>query len=292
MFLLVGISAIPARTSAQQDSLRARITHIIDSARGNVGVAVMGVDNNDTLSFNGDCKFPMFSVVKLPLALTVLNRVDKGVFSLDQQIYVQKDDLLPDTWSPLQKKYPQGDISITLGDLIAYTVAESDNNGCDILLRMVGGPQTVDRYVHDLGVAEMAIAVTEQEMHKNWRLHERNWSSPSAMAKLLSLFFQQRILSTKSTEYLWQTMVKTSTGPGRIKGLLPDGTIVAHKTGSSGTNIDGTTLATNDAGIVVLPNGTHVVIVVFVTHATADENACERTIAEIARAVWDTYSGR
>ena len=83
-------------------------------------------------------------------------------------------------------------------------------------------------------------------------------------------------------------MKETSLGAGRIKGLLPAKTEVIHKTGSSGVR-NGVAGATNDAGIVTLPNGKHVAIVVFVTNATADEPSRDRVIAQISRAVWDYF---
>jgi beta-lactamase class A len=82
-------------------------------------------------------------------------------------------------------------------------------------------------------------------------------------------------------------MEETSTGPKRIKGLLPKGTVVAHKTGSSGANEKGFIAATNDVGVVTLPDGRHVAIAVFVADATSDQGACEETIARIAKAIWN-----
>ena len=292
LLLVVMVSHIPADAFAQKDSLRARIEPIVDRAGGRVGVAVIGLDNGDTLTFSGNGRFPMQSVYKFPLALTVLHEVDRGKFALDKQIHITKADLLPDTWSPLREKYPDGNVSITLAELLTYTVSESDNNGCDILFRLLGGPKAVDRYIHSLGITDIAVVATEEEMHKGWDVQYRNWSSPAAMAQLLSMFYHDRILSRKSKEFLWQAMVNTSTGLRRIKGLLPEGTLVAHKTGSSGAGADGITAATNDAGIVALPNGKHVAIVVFVSETTSEERTCEDVIAEIARAVWDGYSVR
>ena len=290
MLSFVTIYSIPPSTFAQKDSLRTKIEQIVESARAKVGVTVIGLENSDTLTFNGNGNFPMQSVYKFPLALTVLNQVDKHIFSLDQKIYIKKDDLLPNTWSPLREKYPHGNISITLEELLTFTVSESDNNGCDILFRLIGGPKTVDRYIHSLGITNISIAATEEEMHKDWEVQYRNWSSPAAMGQLLSMFYHNEILSRTSKEYLWQTMVKTGTGPRRIKRLLPTGTIVAHKTGSSGTNDYGITAATNDVGIVTLPNGKHFAIVVFISNSTTGEEKCEDIIAEIAKVVWDTYS--
>jgi len=289
IFALFAAFFLPSNTSAFEDSLRAKLEHIVGCAHANVGVAIIELKTNDTLAINGNDKYPMQSVYKFPLALAVLSNVDKGMFSLEQSIHITKGDLLPNTWSPLRERYPQGNVSITLSELLAYTVSESDNNGCDILFRLMGGPKTVEQYIHSLGVTDIAIATTEEEMHRAWEVQYRNWSSPTAMGQLLSLFYHDKILSMKSKEYLWQLMVNTKTGPGRLKGLLPKGAIVAHKTGSSGANENGIAAATNDVGIVSLPSGKHVAIAVFVSNCTAEEEACEQIIAEIAKAVWDTY---
>ena len=275
---------------SQKDSMRIKIQHIIERSQGNVGLAVKGLEDNDSITFNGNVKFPMQSVFKLPLALAVLHMVDEGKLSLDQKIFVRKDELLTNTWSPLKEKYSNGNVHVTLDEILFNTVSLSDNNGCDILFRLLGGPEIVDQYIHSLGITDISIVATEEEMHKEWDVQFSNWSSPAAMNQLLSLFFHDKILSRKNKEYLWNIMVKTSTGSKRIKGSLPEGTIVAHKTGSSGTNSTGITAATNDVGIVTLPNGNHFAIVVFVANSSADEKTREGIIAEIAKAVWDVYS--
>ncbi|HAP36284.1 MAG TPA: hypothetical protein DCQ28_10200 [Bacteroidetes bacterium] len=126
-------------------------------------------------------------------------------------------------------------------------------------------------------------------MHTDWNIQYRNYSSPYAMAKLLAKFYRDSILFQKSREYLWNVMVKTTTGAKRLKGKLPEGTIVGHKTGSSGTNENGLTAATNDVGIVILPNKMPIAIVVFVSDSNAKEIIREEIIADIAKAVWDAY---
>jgi beta-lactamase class A len=280
----------PTVTFAQMDSLRITIEQIVGSVEGKIGVALQGLENTDTLTIDGNGKYPMQSVYKFPLALAILSQVDKGILSLDQQIYVKKTDLLPNTWSPLREKYPNGNIHVSLDELLTYTVSESDNNGCDILFRLIGGTTLVDQYVHHLGITNITIAATEEEMHKDWDVQYTNWSTPVAMCQLLHKFYLDSILSTKSQECLWNAMKKSGTGAGRIKGLLPPGTLVAHKTGLSGTNDHGIAAATNDVGIITLPNGKHVALVVFVSDSPADEKTRDNVIARIAKAVWDAFS--
>ena len=59
---------------------------------------------------------------------------------------------------------------------------------------------------------------------------------------------------------------------------------VAHKTGTSYTNQEGITAATNDVGIITLPDGSHLIISVFIKDAHADEATREAVIARIAAA--------
>jgi beta-lactamase class A len=274
---------------AQSGPLRGRLEEISAGINAKVGVAVVAIENDDTLSIDGTGQHPMQSVYKFPLALAVMHSVDEGKFSLQQKIRIRRKDLLPNTWSPLREKYPKGNIDLPLAEVIRYTVAQSDNNGCDILFRLMGGTAVVEKYIHSLGVTGIAIVATEEEMHKDDAVQYRNWCAPAAMGQLLRKFYRGEVLSVKSTAHLRQVMEQTSTGPARLKGTLPAGTVVAHKTGSSGTNDTGLVAATNDVGVVTLPDGRHVAIAVFVSDAKTEEKICEEVIARIANAVWNAY---
>jgi beta-lactamase class A len=273
--------------TAQGLPLREEIARIAAGVQGRVGVAMVGIESGDTLTIDGSGRYPMQSVYKFPVALAALRRVDSGVLSLDQKVHLTKADLLPGTWSPLREKYPDGDAEVTLDEIIRYTVSLSDNNGCDVLFRLVGGTKVVQGDLREIGIADIAITNTEEEMHGEWDAQYRNWSSPAAMGQLLRKFYRGEILSDESTLYLRRIMEETSTGPKRIKGLLPKGTVVAHKTGSSGANEKRFIAATNDVGVVTLPDGRHVAIVVFVADAISSQATCEEAIARIARAIWD-----
>jgi len=90
-------------------------------------------------------------------------------------------------------------------------------------------------------------------------------------------------------EVLDQFLTNVVTGPNRIKGLLPKGTVVAHKTGTGGTQ-NGVTSATNDIGIIYLPNGKHLAVGVFVSDSPADDKTRDAVIARIAKAAWDKFA--
>ncbi|KAA6433990.1 class A beta-lactamase, subclass A2 [Dyadobacter flavalbus] len=288
--ILTGFVFLPENSVAQKDELKAKIDSISKLVQGTVGIGIMDLKSGETLYLNEKHQFPMQSVFKFPLGMAVLDQVDKGKLSLDQKIHVKKEDLNPDTWSPLQKKFPEGNLDLSLRELLTYTVSLSDNNTCDILFRLVGGPRNVNKYMQSIGVKGINIVATEAEMAKNWDVQFTNWCRPPAMIQLLDVFHQGKKLSKSSTEFLMKIMTETPTGLNRIKGLLPENTKVAHKTGSSGTNDKGISAAFNDAGIVTMPNGKSIAIVAFVSNTPADEKTRDMVIAQISRAAWDYYS--
>jgi beta-lactamase class A len=111
----------------------------------------------------------------------------------------------------------------------------------------------------------------------------KDTSTPDAMSELLLKLYTQPILKADSKLLLLDIMRRCETGLTRLKGALPPGTDLMHKTGTIG-------MTTNDVGIMTLPDGGgHVVISVFVKSSEQPIPDRERAIAEVARAVYDYY---
>ncbi|MBO9728374.1 MAG: class A beta-lactamase [Chitinophaga sp.] len=276
--------------SAQQ-SLRQQIAAISEHIPGKVGVFVKVLETGDTVSLRRDDHFPMQSVYKFPVSIAILQQVDAGKMRLDQPMKILKSDLTTDGHSPLRQKYPEGNVTLTLQELLDYNMRESDGSACDILFKLLGGPAKVNAAIHQLGVKQIAISTTEeaQVQKTDQRAQYTNWCTPAAMTQLLETFYIKPVLSDSSRSYLLYLMTSSTPGAKRLKGLLPAGTEVAHKTGTSWT-IDGLTAAHNDAGIITLPDGKHIAVTVFVSDTSAGDDDRDGTIAKIARAVWDTYT--
>ena len=275
---------------AQGFSLKDSLEQFVNTKKANIGISLCVIEPNEKISVNGEKRYPMQSVYKFPLALTVLDAVDKKVITLNQKVHVAKSELRPNTWSPLREKFPEGDIDITVAELLEYSVSKSDNNACDILFRLVGGTAKTNEYIKQLNVKEIAIVATEEEMASDWNLQYKNYSSPDAMTGLLKGFYEKKYLSEANNDFLMKLMTESSNSANRIKALLPKDAIVAHKTGTSNTNNEGLRPALNDVGIITLPNGNHIAISVFVSNATEKYEEGEKTIAEISKLIWDYYS--
>ncbi|MBB6370453.1 CGA/CIA family class A beta-lactamase [Chryseobacterium shigense] len=285
-FLLVSSLAI-----AQKSALEKKINSITQNKKATVGVSVLGFENNFQYSKNGDQKLPMLSVFKFHIACAALDLVDKGKLSLNQKVFIHKTDLKEKTWSPFREKYPAGNIEITLNEVIDYTVAFSDNNLCDVLWKLIGGAKTVQQFMNAKGVKDFQVKYNEQEMHeKSWESLYENYSTTNSAVSALKKFYDGKLLSKKSTDYLMQIMTGTKTGTNKIVEQLPKNTPVAHKTGSSGKNNKGLTIAENDMGIITLPNGKHYAIAVFVNNSTETEAVNCKMVSDISKAVWDDFN--
>lgn len=265
------------------------IEQLAHDAQGRVGAAACVLETGETVVVAGDERFPMQSVYKMPIAMAVLHEVDTHRLSIDQVIEVGKEQLAPESlYSPIRTKFPRG-TKLTIRELIGYAVSESDNVASDLLMDLAGGPAQVTSYLRGLGIDDVTVATTERQMDADASTQYRSWATPRGALKLLSIFHAGAGLSAQSQAVLREAMVQTATGPRRIKGMLPPGTVVAHKTGTSGTAA-GRTAATNDIGIITLPDGRHLAVVVFISDSIANTEARESTIARIARAAYDQVS--
>jgi beta-lactamase class A len=272
---------------AQSGLLGSKIASISEAAQGRVGVACSFTGAPLDCNWNAHSKLPMQSVYKLPIAMAVLDAVEHGKLSLTSSVRFLPSDLIsPHQYSPLRDRYPKANVDVKLQELLRLAVSESDGIASDILLREIGGPHLANTYVRRLGISGIAIRSTEKTLGQDARAQYRNYAEPAAMVQLLERLANQSPLSPEHTAMLLKWMTETETGKHRIKGLLPLGTLVAHKTGTSSTD-GGLTPATNDVGLVTLPNGQYLAIAVFVSDSPATESVRDGVIARIARAIWD-----
>jgi beta-lactamase class A len=256
---------------------------------GELGVSVLHIESGQRIAHRGDERFPMQSVYKFPIAMVMLHDIDRGLFSLQDTIAILPKEYIPRSGhSPLRDQFPNG-VQIPLQEVLAYNISQSDGTACDVLLRLLGGTAAVDNRVHRFGSDSIAIATTEMVQVANDTIQYRNWSTPNGMNELLVVFQSEEYLSDESSELLKEMMsVSTPWFDRRIKGRLPQGTPVAHKTGTAGT-YNGLNRATNDVGIISLPNGEHLAVSVFVKDSRDQHSAREEAIARVARAAYDFW---
>ena len=281
--------ACAAAAALSLSGLKTEFEKIAKDAKGRVGVAVMLLESRESADLRGDEHFPMHSVYKLPIAMAVLQRVDKGELKLDQTVRVEKSDFVGrGMYSPVRDKYPEG-AQLTTAELLHYTVSESDGTTSDVLLNLGGGPRGVMAFLDEIKVSGINVVNSEKEIGRDWQTQYANWATPKGAVELLAALQTRRGLSPESQALLLKLATESVHGAKRLKGQLPEGTVVAHKTGT-GLTRDGIASATNDIGIITLPEDRHLAVAVFVSDSTADDATRESVIARIAKAAWDWAS--
>jgi beta-lactamase class A len=251
-------------------------------AGGTVGFAALDLSSGRSLAWHENDAFPMQSVFKLPIAIELLRQVDRNQIDLAQVVALGPTDA---------RGGPTGTMAVptkkTVRQLLEAMVVTSDNVATDKLLSLIGGPAAVDARVRALGIAHITIRYAERDLQTG---KVDNTATPAAMVALLAKIGRRETgLSASSAAQLDDILSRVVTGQQRIKGALPVGTPVAHKTGMSDTR-DGKTDATNDVGLITLPNGHRVAVAIFVHASPADLATRERTIARLARLVYDTFN--
>jgi beta-lactamase class A len=198
--------------------------------------------------------------------------------------------------SPIREAHPGG-ATLTVEALLRAAVRQSDNTASDALLRLAGGPDSVNAELRRLGIARIRVSRPYVRLGREvgGRISAgdtRDTATPGAMAALLAALYAGRLLRPAETRLLLGWMTDSENPRSRIIAGVPAGTVVAHKTGTWGNDSAPGPAAINDVAIVTLPGGRgHVALAVFIRNAAVPDSAAEVAIASIARAVFQHWAG-
>ncbi|MBV9931448.1 MAG: serine hydrolase [Alphaproteobacteria bacterium] len=240
--------------------LEQRLAATASDNPGEFGIAAMDLATGEAVSVNGDKAFPMASTVKVAVAATYLGEVDAGRRTLADPV-----------------------AGTTASALMERMIIHSDNRATDLLIATLGGPTSVDVWLHAHGLAGIRVDRTIAQLLAARRdLRDvRDSSTPKAMIDLLRLVDGGSALKPESRAVLLDLMRRCATGRNRIRALLPPGTLVEHKTGT----LNG---FTGDVAFVTLPDGRRIAMAMF---ARGGDNR-PGVIATVARAIYDGFAGQ
>jgi beta-lactamase class A len=296
----------------------AEIARIAAFSGGVVGVAAEYLETAVSLRLNDTVAFPMASTVKVPIALTLLDKVARGEASLADAVTAESIDMNPT--GPVGEELRHPGITLSLANWLETMITRSDNTSTDVVLRFIGGPSAVAAFLDSIGIREMnptrtvaqvlaalfymtpepgismrealqrltpdertEIDARRQKLNTAYIEDPRDQSTPRAMLELLRMLWHAEGIPGSTRATLLPLMQRTSTGLRRIRGRLPKGVIVADKTGTaSGT--------ANDVGFVTLAgeNGT-IALAIFVKASPLGIPEREDIVADIARLIYDTF---
>jgi beta-lactamase class A len=307
-----------APTPAPLERLRSQIVHAAAGAHGSVGVAIRHLESGAELFVNADEPYPMASTFKLPVLVELYAKAKAGRLSWDELVDIGPLDqhLGSGELAPL---YDPPGVKLSLHNVANLMMLISDNSAADMCLAKAGAKDVnarlatlgikgirVDRSCQELildyggqdtaKLEHLALKELRKAMPETPRTEEarfaaddryaadlRDTATPRAFVALLDKIWRGEAVDRASSDAILETMKRCRTGAGRIRGLLPGGTEVAHKTGSMGGVLD-------DVGIIYLPDDAgHVAISIMTKQTRASSEQVEKAMAEIARSAYDYF---
>ncbi|MGB3470249.1 MAG: serine hydrolase [Erythrobacter sp.] len=279
-----------------------RIAELADGSQGRIGVYAVDLATGEEISVLGDQRFPLASTSKVAVAATFLAGVDAGKYSLTSEYPL----MIP----VRSKKFSSPRAPVKVGnyvpayELISLMISKSCNSCTDALLRVVGGPQEVNKWMRDtagLGDFELSrdIATLVRDDGEydpvEW-IDPRDSATPRAMGRLLAGIYQGRWLSPQSRRVLIAAMEETTTGRRRMNAALPEAAGLAHKTGTLSRTA-------SDIGIFRLSDGRAIAAAIYVTGQSsslidearnkgAARKMRDERIAAITRALYNGFTAR
>lgn len=240
---------------------------------GRLGVYALDVRSGRELAWRADERFLLASTFKALLAGAVLAQADAGRVRLDQAIAIRREGLPGN--SPVTEA-ARGR-SLTVAELCAATVSQSDNEAANVLLPLVGGPEGLTAFARRLGDTVTRVDRTEPAL--NLRAGVYDTTTPRAYAGSIRELVIGRALTDGSRERLWGWLQGATTGSRRLRAGFPRTWRAGDKTGTSGTG------QTNDVAVAFKPNGGAVIVAAYYDAPRVSDRARQDALADVGRMV-------
>lgn len=285
-----GIGCVAAAVAGKQARAQAQmqapidagseITRLEHSLGGRIGVAAIDTGSGRRIAHRSGERFAMCSTFKWLLAAAILARTESGSLALESRISFTAKDL--PAHSPVTHAFLAAG-GMTVAQLCAAAVEESDNGAANLLLRQIGGPGAITNYARSIGDTVTRLDRLEPALNENRPGDPRDTTTPDACVADMGAVLSGSALSPGSRDQLAAWMKNCRTGLDRLRAGLPPDWTVADKTGT-GTG-SGRTSAVNDIAVVWPPDGPPILIASYISGSAQPVSRQNAAHAQIARIV-------
>jgi beta-lactamase class A len=129
--------------------LERRLRMLTQGVKAEWGVYIRFLDNGDEIAINADAMMDTMSLIKVPLLVSLMRRVDRGEVDLGRRITLAEDHKRLGTGI---LRYFEAGANFSLRDAVWLMEAVSDNSATDICLEAAGGVDVVNATMRELGL--------------------------------------------------------------------------------------------------------------------------------------------
>ena len=299
MSSVVAASVIAASTmvDAQQQPtplqrVKASIERTTRSVNASWGIYVKSLETSEEIAIDADRQMETMSTIKIPLMVEVLEQIKAGKFALTDKYTFVEADSQPGTGT-IQRLDPGA--VMTVKDLITMMIIVSDNTATEVLYRMVGGPEAVNRRMDALGLTHtramnvpsrwfpsLRSSPTPEQFYREGK-YPFGLTTPRDMGQLLEMMERGTLVDKNSSDLMLRIM-RGQLYRTRIPRYV-SGYTIPHKTG------DFLPYVGDDVGMLEAPGRT-IVISVFTGNHFGSGEALENAIGLVAKEVADYFAYR
>lgn len=272
--------------SAAAAMATARVKDLENGHHARVGVFAIDTATGTALGYRENERFPIGSTFKTLAAAALLrdHPLTDGYF--DTVIQFSTDDVVK--YSPITETHV--DSGMTVRDLAAAAIEKSDNTAANELLKLLGGPTAITKFVRTLGDTVTSLDDWEPLSNSGDTNPEHNSTTPAALAADYRAVVSGDALAEPEREQLTQWLLRSTTGMGRIRAGLPQDWKIGDKTGGGDYGL------TNDVAVTWPPNSDAPIVIAVLSintdeHAPADDPLVAQSAQAITGALRPAIDG-
>lgn len=240
-----------------------------------LGLHAVNVETGRTLAHREDERFALLSTFKTLAAAALLHEHPLASGYFETVITYTQADLVAN--SPVTSTRVA--TGMTVAELCEAAITRSDNTAGNLLLKELGGPEGLTRFLRSTGDTESRLDRWETELNTAIPGDVRDTTTPRAIANSYRELVLGDTLGKPERERLKAWLLANTTGDARIRAGLPEGWTTADKTGTGDYG------SANDVAITWTEDGTPIVLSVMTTKPAQDAEVDQTVLAEAARTV-------
>jgi len=255
-------------------ALVAGLDNIAYNYNGHVGIYLKDLGTGRVWEYNPDRLFPSASLIKLPIMVSMFEKIKSGALTLDTQIQLTRHDRRGGSGS---LKWVREGTSLSVMEIIYKMITESDNTATHMLLDYAG-IDYFQREFEKLGLIYTKIYPEGLSLASS-RVSRENYTTAREMAVLLERIYRGELIDKNSSETMLD-FLKQNKSRSRLRKGLPIGWEIGHKTGLLRKSC-------HDVGIVFSPRGDYIIAVL--TSDVPSYSSAKGFIAKVAKLTYEYY---
>lgn len=225
LFLAHAVCASAQRTDKK---LQREIESLVRGFQGDIGVYIKNLENGKTVAINADTVFPTASMVKIPILIGVMDKVDRGQLKFDQNL-IYRDSLLYEGVDILGS-FKAGE-QIELGKVVMLMLTMSDNTASLWLQSLAGTGTRINTILDSLGF--VATRVNSRTPGREGDRSQFGWgqTTPREMATLMEKIVRGEVISKEKSAQMLRLLSRNFWDDNALS-QIPANVFVASKNGA------------------------------------------------------------